>query len=138
MGTATRDRGGSYRITNKLAVLELGGFIKSGIPDTDRTGRERAVARRKTPRPASHRGRIVRMAVKVSVTIDDEILAEARGLAPDGNLSALVNDALSERVRRERLRNMLAEETATAGLIPAALDDHVTRQWPFSSSTPES
>ena len=26
------------------------------------------------------------MAVKVSVTIDDEILAEARGLAPGGNL----------------------------------------------------
>ncbi|MDX6718526.1 MAG: Post-segregation antitoxin CcdA [Solirubrobacteraceae bacterium] len=77
------------------------------------------------------------MAVKVSVTIDDEILAEARGLAPDGNLSALVNDALSERVRRERLRTLLTEE-ATAGPMPAALTDHVTRQWPFSSSTPES
>ena len=78
------------------------------------------------------------MAVKVSVTIDDEILAEARGLAPDGNLSALVNDALSERVRRERLRTLLTEETATEGPIPAALTDHVTKQWPFSSSTPES
>ena len=78
------------------------------------------------------------MAVKVSVTIDDEILAEARGLAPGGNLSALVNDALSERVRRERLRSLLAEETAAEGPIPAALADHVTRQWPFSSSTPES
>jgi post-segregation antitoxin (ccd killing protein) len=78
------------------------------------------------------------MAVKVSVTIDDEILAEARGLAPDGNLSALVNDALSERVRRERLRTLLTEEAATAGPMPAALTDHVTAQWPFSSSTPES
>jgi post-segregation antitoxin (ccd killing protein) len=78
------------------------------------------------------------MAVKVSVTIDDEILAEARGLAPDGNLSALVNDALSERVRRERLRTLLAEETATAGPMPAELTNHVTTQWPFSSSTPES
>ena len=35
------------------------------------------------------------MAVKVSVTLDDEILAEARGLAPDGNLSALENHAWS-------------------------------------------
>ena len=78
------------------------------------------------------------MAVKVSVTIDDEILAEARGLAPDGNLSALVNEALSERVRRERLRALLAEEMAAAGPIPATLTDHVTSQWPFSSSTPES
>ena len=78
------------------------------------------------------------MAVKVSVTIDDEILAEARGLAPDGNLSALVNDALSERVRRERLRTLLTEEAATAGPIPTALTDHVATQWPFSSSTPGS
>jgi post-segregation antitoxin (ccd killing protein) len=78
------------------------------------------------------------MTVKVSVTIDDEILAEARSLAPDGNLSALVNDALSERVRRERLRALLAEEATIAGPIPAALTDHVAKQWPFSSSTPES
>jgi post-segregation antitoxin (ccd killing protein) len=78
------------------------------------------------------------MAVKVSVTIDEEILAEARGLAPGGNLSALVNDALSERVRRERLRTLLTDEAATAGPLPAALTEHVTAQWPFSSSTPES
>lgn len=78
------------------------------------------------------------MAVKVSVTIDDEILAEARGLAPDGNLSALVNDALAERVRRERLRHLLTEEAATAGPIPTAATAHVARLWPFSSSTPES
>lgn len=78
------------------------------------------------------------MAVKVSVTIDDEVLAEARGLAPGGNLSALVNDALSERVRHERLRALLAEDTAAAGAIPTPLIDHVATQWPFSSSTPES
>lgn len=78
------------------------------------------------------------MAVKVSVTIDEEILAEARGLAPDGNLSALVNDALSERVRRERLRGLLSDETAAEGPIPTPLIDHVTTQWPFSSSTPGS
>lgn len=78
------------------------------------------------------------MAVKVSVTIDDEILVEARSLAPNGNLSALVNDALSERVRRERLRALLTDEAATAGPVPATLTDHVTRHWPFSSSTPES
>jgi len=78
------------------------------------------------------------MAVKVSVTIDEEILAEARGLAPDGNLSALVNDALSERIRRERLRTLLAEETSARGPIPLTLADHVEAHWPFSFSTPES
>jgi len=78
------------------------------------------------------------MVVKVSVTVNAEILAEARRLAPDGNLSALVNDALSERIRRERLRTLLAEDAAAAGPIPATMIDHVTTQWPFSSSTPES
>jgi post-segregation antitoxin (ccd killing protein) len=78
------------------------------------------------------------MAVKVSVTIDDDVLAAARGLATDGNLSALVNDALSERVRREGLRALLSEDEAAAGPLPAELIDHVTAEWPFSSSTPES
>ena len=78
------------------------------------------------------------MAIKVSVTIDDEVLAAARALAPDGNLSALVNDALSERVRREGLRALLVEDRSTAGPLPTDLIDHVSAQWPFSSSTPES
>jgi hypothetical protein len=62
-------------------------------------------------------------------------VAEARGLAPDANLPALVDDAPSERVRRERLRTLLTGEAVTAGPLPAALSDHVTRQWPLSSST---
>lgn len=78
------------------------------------------------------------MAVKISVTVDDEVLSEARKLVSGGNLSALVNDALTERVRRERLRVLLDEEEAAVGPIPAALSEHVTEQWPFSSSTPAS
>ena len=76
--------------------------------------------------------------MRVEEVVVQTPVAEARGLAPDGNLSALVNDALSERVRRERLRTLLAEEAATSGPMPAALTEHVARQWPFSSSTPES
>ncbi|MBA2347107.1 MAG: type II toxin-antitoxin system CcdA family antitoxin [Solirubrobacterales bacterium] len=78
------------------------------------------------------------MAVKVSVTIDDEVLAAARDMAPAGNLSALVNDALSERVRREHLRALLVDDETTEGPIPTDLRDHVAAQWPFSSSTPAS
>ena len=43
MGKGTRASSGSYHhITNKLAALELGGFITSG--DTDRTGTEYTVS----------------------------------------------------------------------------------------------
>lgn len=78
------------------------------------------------------------MAVKISVTVDDDVLAAARDLAPGGNLSALVNDALSERVRRERLRSLLADDERELGPIPDDLRAQVGTQWPFSSSTPAS
>lgn len=78
------------------------------------------------------------MAVKVSVTIDDDVLAAARDLAPNGNLSALVNDALSARVRRERLRSILAEDERELGPTSDAARARVDAQWPFSSSTPAS
>ena len=58
------------------------------------------------------------MAAKISVTVDDEGLAAARALAPDGNLSALVNEALSQRVRRDRLRALLADDERELGPIP--------------------
>jgi hypothetical protein len=78
------------------------------------------------------------MASKVSVTVDDDVLAAARALAPDGNLSARVNDALAERVRREQLRSSLADDLVRLGPIPAEIVAHVNAEWPFSSSTPGS
>jgi post-segregation antitoxin (ccd killing protein) len=75
------------------------------------------------------------MAIKISVTVDDDVLVAARALAPGGNLSALVNDALAERVRRERLRALMAEDVAEMGTIPADAIAHVDAEWPFSSST---
>lgn len=78
------------------------------------------------------------MAVKISVTIDDAVLAEARMLAPGGNLSALISDALAERVRRERLRTLLADDEPQAGPLPVAAVAHVDSAWPFSFSTPAS
>jgi post-segregation antitoxin (ccd killing protein) len=78
------------------------------------------------------------MTTKISVTVDDEVLEAARTLAPGGNLSALVNDALTERVRRERLRTILAEDQRAFGSVPAEADAHVSAEWPFSSSMPAS
>jgi hypothetical protein len=78
------------------------------------------------------------MTTKISVTVDDGALAQARALAPGGNLSVLVNDALTERVRRERLRAILDEDQRAIGLVSGEADPHVSAEWPFSSSTPAS
>ena len=78
------------------------------------------------------------MASKISVTVDDEVLQAARTLAPGGNLSALVNDALAERVRRERLRSLLTDDVEALGPIPVDAIAHVDAEWPFSSSMPAS
>ena len=78
------------------------------------------------------------MAVKISVTVDDEVLAAARALAPAGNLSALVNEALSELVRRDRLRALLADDERELGPIPDDARAQVDARWPFSFSTPAS
>ena len=78
------------------------------------------------------------MSIKISVTVDEEVLAAARELAPSGNLSALVNDALAERVRRDRLRSLLADDRRELGPVPPGAHRTVDAQWPFSSSTPGS
>jgi hypothetical protein len=78
------------------------------------------------------------MAVKISVTVDDDVLAAARQLAPSGNLSALVNDALVERIRRDRLHALLADDERELGPVPDDARARVNAQWPFSASTPAS
>lgn len=67
---------------------------------------------------------------KISVTVDAELLAEARRLAPAGNLSALVGQALAQRVKVARAATFLAEAADERGPIPARLRDDVRRQWP--------
>lgn len=74
---------------------------------------------------------------KVSVTVDAEILAEARALA-QGNLSALVGEALVDRVRLERLRQLLDDDERELGPIPEQIVDHVDREWARLSSMPAS
>ena len=67
---------------------------------------------------------------KVSVTLDEELLAEARRLAPAGNLSGLVSEALAQRVKLERARAFLADETDALGPLPEDLREQVRAQWP--------
>lgn len=68
--------------------------------------------------------------VKISVTVDEELLAEARRVAPEGNLSGLVNQALVHQMKLERARAFLEEEARELGPLPASLRTEVRRQWP--------
>jgi hypothetical protein len=57
------------------------------------------------------------------VTVDDDVAA-AVGEPGDGNISAIVNDALAEHVDRQRrraaLRELLDEQDAAYGPVPEA------------------
>ena len=67
---------------------------------------------------------------KVSLSLDHELVAEARKLAGRGGLSALVNDALRARVQRVRLERLLDEMDDEYGPVPADVAEEVHREWP--------
>jgi post-segregation antitoxin (ccd killing protein) len=54
---------------------------------------------------------------KISVTLDTELLQEARAFAR-GNLSRYINEALRDKLRNEHLRQLLDEYEAEHGPIP--------------------
>jgi hypothetical protein len=54
--------------------------------------------------------------VKRAVTIDEDLEREARALAGE-NFSAFVSDALSEHVRRLKLRQLIQEDEAERGPV---------------------
>ena len=67
---------------------------------------------------------------KVSVSVDAELLAEARELAGPRGLSALVNDALRVRLQRARVGRLLDEMDQEYGPVPAEIEEEVRRGWP--------
>jgi Arc/MetJ-type ribon-helix-helix transcriptional regulator len=72
---------------------------------------------------------------KVSVTIDSELVAEARtlieeGLLPADSLSAAVNEGLRHQVLLARSRRALREFEERRGAIPEELLAEVDRLWP--------
>jgi Arc/MetJ family transcription regulator len=54
----------------------------------------------------------------VSLSLDEEVLAEARQRAGRRELSSYVNDALRRRLQHDRLGDLLAEVAAESGPIP--------------------
>jgi hypothetical protein len=66
---------------------------------------------------------------KVSLSLDQRLVAEARRVAGRRALSALVNDALRVRLQHERLRRLLAEMDDEFGPVPAAELARARRTW---------
>lgn len=70
---------------------------------------------------------------KVSVSVDADLLAEARELAGRRGLSALINDALRVRLQHARIGRLLDEMDSEFGAVPAAIEEEVRSQWPDGS-----
>lgn len=73
---------------------------------------------------------------KISLTLDEELLTEARAAVGPRGLSAFVNEALGLRLQHIRLAKYLAELDAEFGPVPPEVMEEVRREWP-SHETPE-
>jgi Arc/MetJ family transcription regulator len=67
---------------------------------------------------------------KVSVSVDADLLAEARELAGRRGLSALINEALRVRLQHARVGRLLDDMDSEFGPVPAEIEEEVSRQWP--------
>jgi Arc/MetJ family transcription regulator len=66
---------------------------------------------------------------KVSLSIDEDVLAEARTRAGRRELSSYVNEALRRQLQRDRLAELLAEMDAESGPIPDDVMEEARRPW---------
>lgn len=66
---------------------------------------------------------------KVSLSIDADLLAEARARAGRRELSAYVNEALRVQLQRDRLAELLEEMEAESGSIPDEVMEEARRPW---------
>lgn len=66
---------------------------------------------------------------KVSLSIDEDVLSEARERAGRRELSSYVNDALRRQLQRDRLVVLLAEMDAESGPIPDDVMDEARKPW---------
>jgi hypothetical protein len=77
------------------------------------------------------RSRIVDMSMeKVSLTIEKELLAEARAIAGGRALSRYLNRALRNQLQHDRLRGLLAELEQEKGQIDPDVMAEVRAAWP--------
>jgi hypothetical protein len=67
---------------------------------------------------------------KVSLTLEDHLLAEAREVVGARGLSGYVNRALRQQLQHDRLAGLLAELEQESGPIEPAVMEEVRREWP--------
>jgi Arc/MetJ family transcription regulator len=67
---------------------------------------------------------------KVSLTLDEELVSEARGTAGMGGLSGYVNLALRRQLQRDRLSRLLDDMDQEFGPIDPRATAAVSRAWP--------
>jgi Arc/MetJ family transcription regulator len=73
---------------------------------------------------------MTRMAVsKVSVSMDEGVLAEARERVGGRGLSSYVNDAVRRQLQHDRVADLLAQMDAESGPVSAELLEEARRQW---------
>jgi Arc/MetJ family transcription regulator len=67
---------------------------------------------------------------KVSLTLEEDLVAEARDAVGVRGLSGYVNRALRHQLQRDRLAGLLAELEKETGPIEPELMEEVRRAWP--------
>jgi hypothetical protein len=67
---------------------------------------------------------------KVSLSLDKELVEQARALAGARGLSGLVNEALRVQLQHERIRRLLDEMDDEYGPVPEHVIEEVRQEWP--------
>jgi len=67
---------------------------------------------------------------KVSLTLDDELVEQARLHAGQRGLSGYVNQALRRQLQRDRLITFLEEGDQAVGPVDESVMEEVRREWP--------
>jgi Arc/MetJ family transcription regulator len=69
-------------------------------------------------------------AEKVSLTLDEELLAEAREAVGTRKLSSYINRALRSQLQHDRISRLLAEMEQEQGPIDPQILEEVRQAWP--------
>ena len=67
---------------------------------------------------------------KVSMTLDADVLAQARERVGGRGVSAYVNEAVRRQLRRDALADVLAQMRSENGPVPWERMEEVRRLWP--------
>jgi hypothetical protein len=74
---------------------------------------------------------------KVSLSIEEDVLAEARERAGRRELSSYVTDALRRQLQHDRIGELLAQMATESGPIPDDLMEEARQIWRGPDAAPE-